>query len=199
MEYVWILSPYNWCLITLIDYWSAPGFDPGNKSRTPGGPGRCIVESEIFYPRLKRNSHLFSLYTRFSFFYDSAALIFPLKFYPFVTFWGRPNVSALYMGCPALTGVGREVMEGAALVSPNHPPPALPPPPSLTRHGKSPQPLLRFTSFILFVPRGQPARPLNPPFIVHGAQQRLGPCSLISLMCLWTAAAALSASMQTLT
>lgn len=99
-------------------------------------------------------------------------------------------MSALYMGCPALTGAAWGGYRGGALAPPyQHP--------GLTHHGKSPQPLLRFTSFILFVPCGQPARPLNPPFIVHGAHKGSAR-SLISLMCLWTAAVALSASIQTL-
>lgn len=38
-------------------------------------------------------------------------------------------MSALYMGCPAMTRVGREVMEGAALVSSNPPAPREPNPP----------------------------------------------------------------------
>lgn len=36
-------------------------------------------------------------------------------------------MSVLYMGCPAMTGLGKEVMEGAALVSPDAPPEPNPP------------------------------------------------------------------------
>lgn len=83
-------------------------------------------------------------------------------------------MSALYMG--------GEVMEEGALGSR--------PQPSPLWRSPLPQPLLRFTSFILFNPCGWPPRPLNPPFIVHSGHKGLA-CSLISLMCLWTAAVAL--------
>lgn len=133
-----------------------------------------VSGSEIFYLWLKSNGHLFSL---FFFFHDSSPLIFPLKFYPFVTF-------RRYQTCLCYRWVGRLWQSPCW--------PALPSPPLSSPPWQSPfpQPLLRFTSFILFNPCGRPARPLNPPFIVHSAHKGLA-CSLISLMCLWTAAVAL--------
>lgn len=75
--------------------------------------GHHIAESEIFYPELKKNSHLFSPYTGFSVFMTAALSSFLLSFTLLRPFPQTKRVCVIYgLSSNERVGGGGRVMEG---------------------------------------------------------------------------------------